>query len=77
MAKKKARKKKPQTVSEVLIQAIENAWDNDVTTYRIGKNSDVDPGTIDRFVSGERPNIRIETVDRLAEGLGLDLKPKK
>ena len=77
MAKKKTQKKKPQTVSEVLIQAIENAWDNGVTTYRIGKNSDVDPATIDRFVSGERPNIRIDTVNRLCEALGLELIPKK
>jgi len=76
MAKKQTRKKKPLTVSEVLLQAIENAWANGVTSYRIGKDSSVEPATIDRFVSGERPSIRIETIDRLCEALGLTLQPK-
>ena len=37
----------------------------------------IDQGTIDRFVSGERSNIRIDTVDRLADELGLELRPKR
>ena len=72
-----AKRKKKLTVSETLRKAIEDNWANGVTSYRIAKNSGIDQGTIDRFVSGERPNIRIDTVDRLAESLGLELKSKK
>ena len=72
-----AKRKKKLTVSETLRKTIEDNWKTGVTSYRIAKNSDIDQGTIDRFVSGERPNIRIDTVDRLCEALGLELKPKK
>ena len=71
-----AKRKKKPTVSETLRQAIEDNWANGVTSYRIAKNSGIDQGTIDRFVFGERPNIRIDTVNRLCEALGLELKPK-
>jgi DNA-binding Xre family transcriptional regulator len=49
----------------------------DVTLYRIAKDAEIDWGTLDRFISGERPNIRIDTVDKLCESLGLELTPKK
>jgi hypothetical protein len=49
----------------------------DASLYRIAKDSDVDWGTIQRFLDGTRPNIRIETVDRLCECLGLELRVKK
>lgn len=72
-----AKRKKQLTVSETLRKAIEDNWESGVTSYRIAKNSSVDQGTIDRFVNGERANIRIDTVDRLCEGLGLVLRPKE
>ena len=34
-------------------------------------------GTVHRFVTGERPNIRIDTVDRLCAYFGLELTPGK
>ena len=49
----------------------------DATLYRIAKDSDVDWGTLQRFLDGTRPNIRIETVDKLCEYLGLELRVKK
>jgi len=49
----------------------------DVTYYRIAKDAEVDWGTLQRFVDGRRPNIRIDTVDKLCEHLGLELRPKR
>lgn len=50
---------------------------SDVTLYRIAKDAQVDWGTIQRFIDGTRPNIRIDTVERLCEYLGLELQAKK
>jgi DNA-binding Xre family transcriptional regulator len=62
------------TISDQLRAAIDKA---DVTLYRIAKDSQVDWGTIQRFMDGTRPNIRIDTMERLCEYLGLELRPKK
>ncbi len=62
------------TISDRLRAAIDAA---DVTLYRIAKDASVDWGTIQRFMDGTRPNIRIDTLERLCEYLGLDLQPKK
>ena len=61
------------TISRQLRAAI-NA--SDATLYRIAKNAVVDWGTLQRFLDGSRPNIRIDTIDRLCEELGLELRPK-
>lgn len=61
------------TISEQLRAAIEAADD---TYYRIAKDAEVDWGTLQRFVDGRRPNIRIDTIDKLCEYLGLELRPK-
>jgi DNA-binding Xre family transcriptional regulator len=47
------------------------------TLYRISKDTEVDWGTLQRFLDGSRPNIRIDTVDKLCEYLGLELRPVK
>lgn len=62
------------TISEQLRDAIEAT---DVTLYRIAKDAEVDWGTLKRFVDGTRPNIRIDTVDKLCECLGLELRSRK
>ncbi len=62
------------SISDQLRAAIDKA---DVTLYRIAKDSRVDWGTIQRFMDGTRPNIRIDTMERLCEYLGLELRPKK
>lgn len=43
-----------------------------LTAYAAGKLAGVDPGVVQRFLTGER-DIRMETADRLALGLGLRL----
>ncbi len=73
MVKKKARKKK-QTVTEQLRNTIEKSG---LTHYRIGKMSSVPHTVLGRFISGERRYLRSDTIDRLCEALGLELRPKK
>lgn len=62
------------SISDQLRAAIEA---QDATLYRLAKDAEVDWGTIQRFLDGTRPNIRIDTIDRLCECLGLELRPKK
>ena len=61
-------------ISEQLRAAIES---REETYYRIAKDAAVDWGTLTRFVDGSRPNIRIDTLDKLCEYLDLELRPKK
>jgi hypothetical protein len=61
-------------VSNQLRAAIKQA---DATLYRIAKDADVDWGMLRYFLDGTRANIRIDTVDKLCECLGLELQPKK
>jgi DNA-binding Xre family transcriptional regulator len=62
------------TISDQLRAAVKA---RDVTLYRIAKDSEVNWSALQRFVDGTRPDIRISTVDKLCECLGLELRPKK
>ncbi len=62
------------TVSERLRQTIQASGQ---THYRITQESGVATAVIDRFVSGERPNITAQTIDRLCDYFGLELCRKK
>jgi DNA-binding Xre family transcriptional regulator len=62
------------TISDQLRAAVKRA---DATLYRIAKDADVDWGMLRYFLDGKRPNIRIDTVDKLCACLGLELRPKK
>ncbi len=46
--------------------------DSGLTHYAIGKAADVDIGSIDRFMSGER-DLRLVTASKIAEALGYEL----
>ena len=61
-------------VSEQLRKAIVAAGE---THYRIAKETGLHAIALDRFVSGERSNIRIDTVDRLCDYFGLELAPRQ
>lgn len=43
-----------------------------LTAYAVGQMAGVDPGVVQRFLTGQR-DIRLETADRIASGLGLKL----
>lgn len=58
-------------IVEQLREALRKAPD---THYAIGKAAGVDPGQISRFISGER-SITLPTAAKLAEALGLELRP--
>lgn len=62
------------SISDQLREAIERSPE---TYYRIAKDAGIGWATLTRFVSGERPDIRIQTVDRLCDYFGLELRPKR
>lgn len=62
---------KSRTIADQLKQTIR---DSGQTHYRIAKNAGIDPGIIDRFVSGER-DLRLETAAKIAAALDLELHP--
>ena len=57
------------TVSEALRRGIR---DSGLSAYALGKLADVDPHQISRFLDGRR-GLTANTIDRLAEALGLRL----
>ncbi len=57
------------TVSQQLRDVIDSRG---LTPYAVAKLAGIDPGMVARFVSGER-DLRLETVDRIAQALGLRL----
>ena len=61
------------TVSGQLRRAIQESAE---THYRIGQATGIDTRALDRFVVDGK-HIRTETVDKLCEYLGLELRPKK
>lgn len=62
----------PKSLSDQLKAAAEASGES---WYRIAKDSGIDYGTLHRFLSGER-DVRLETANRLAAYLGLELRPK-
>ena len=61
------------SLEKQLIKAIKSS---DMTSYRISKVSGVSEGVISRFVNTER-TITLSTAAKLADALGLELKPAK
>jgi hypothetical protein len=50
--------------------------DSGLSAYRLASDSGVNVAAVLRFRSGER-SLKLESVDRLAEVLGLELQPKR
>ena len=48
---------------------------SDATLYRIAKETGIDWSVLQRFLDGTRPNIRLDTVEKLCEHFGLELRP--
>lgn len=63
-------KSEPVTVSETLRTAIQ---ENELSLYRIAKDSGVSYAALHRFASGKRA-ISMDAIDRLASYLGLALR---
>ena len=63
---------KPKTITDQLKAAIK---DSGLTHYRIAKDADINPESIDRFMSGGR-DLRLETAAKICAVLNLELKTK-
>ncbi len=59
----------PATISDQLRAIIK---DSGKTAYAVGKLAEVDPGVVQRFMTGER-DLRVSTLDKIAEALRLRL----
>ncbi len=62
---------RPASVSHALRQAM---IDSGLSAYRLAADSGVNVAAVLRFRSGVR-SLKLESVDRLAEVLGLELRP--
>lgn len=60
----------PSSLSKALREAIRNSGKS---VYQIAKAANVSQVVVSRFISGER-DIRMQTADRLAEVLGLEIR---
>ena len=63
------------TITEQLKKQIRQALKKD-TLYRIAKDSDVSWPVLNRFVTGERPTLRSDSLDKLCTYFCLELKKK-
>jgi DNA-binding phage protein len=63
------------TVSQDLRAAIQAAIRDGTTRYVIAKGASVDHTALSRFLVEGR-DVRVSTVDRVADYLGLELRPK-
>ena len=68
--------KNSRKISAVIRAGIETAIDNGVSRYAISKATGVSESILLRWLSKER-GISVETQDKLADYLGLELRPKK
>jgi len=62
-------------ISEALRAAVKTALERGVTRYRIAKDAGLDHTALSRFLAQGR-DVRVSTVDALADYLGLELRPK-
>ena len=46
-----------------------------LSVNQIAKSSDVDQSTLNKFVKGERNNLRLDVPDRLVRFLGIRIRP--
>jgi len=49
--------------------------DSGLSVYRIAKDSGVSQAVLQRFIAGDRDNIRIDTADKLAKYFKMRLTP--
>lgn len=64
--------KRRKTIVDQLQAAVSKSGE---THYRIAKRAGITPDMVDRFMDGR--DIRISTAAKIAEALGLELRPKE
>ena len=72
--------KRPRPIADQLRQAIRKAERADVTRYAIAQESGVSQATLSLLVNDKNHQIKLETAERIADAIGLQLslinKPK-
>lgn len=68
MPKQSTRSGEAPGLAAVLREAVENSG---LSVYRIAKDAAVDQSTLNKFVNGDRDNLRLDVADRLFEYFGL------
>ena len=63
--------KHPDDVKSLADHIREAARDSGLSVYRIANEARVDQPTLNKFLKGERPNLRLDMADRLFRFLGL------
>ncbi|HEX5471556.1 MAG TPA: helix-turn-helix transcriptional regulator [Lacipirellulaceae bacterium] len=74
MAKAKKHRGGAVSLAAVLRDA---ARDSGLSVYRIAKEGGVDQSTLNKFLNGERNNLRLDVADRLLKFFGLCVIPKE
>ena len=64
------------TITEQLRRHLAQALKKD-SLYRISKDSDVSWPVLNRFLTGERPTLRSDSLDKLCTHFRLELKRKR
>ena len=71
----------PPDSSLTLADHIRQAYEaSDLSVYQIAKQSQVDQSTLNKFLNGERENLRLDVADRVFRYLGLKVvagKPQR
>lgn len=74
MARKKNQGGEADSLAAELRQA---AAQSGLSAYRIAKDAGVDQSTLNKFLNGQRDNLRLDVIERLFKVLGLKVVCKK
>jgi transcriptional regulator with XRE-family HTH domain len=73
MPKAKQHRESP-TLAEILRDA---AQQSGLSVYQIAKDAGVDQSTLNKFLNGDRDNLRLDVADRLFKFFGLRVAPDR
>lgn len=69
--------KKDAGESGLADQIRQAASESGLSVYALAKAADVDQSTLNKFLAGDRPNLRLDVVERLFKVLGITLTRRK
>jgi len=62
-------------ITEAVIKRIKQVMeDKELTPYRVSKNANMNPRTLNSILSGVNKDIKISTLHNVCKGLGLTIK---
>lgn len=63
-------------MSKILSEIRKAMRTGEKSRYRLAKDTGIDPAALSRFINNETVGMGVETAERLAEALGLDITIK-